>query len=56
MSTIVTGSINTLQLFALIAVILFVIAGVYAAIEKTVWAVIVSAGLAFASAALLFHP
>jgi len=56
MSTIVTGSLNTLQLFALVAVILFIVAGVVAFVEKTVWATIICAGLAFLSLAMLFHP
>ena len=56
MSTIVTGSISTLQLFALIATILFIVAGVVAFVEKTVWATVICAGLTFLSLAVLFHP
>lgn len=56
MSTIVTGTLNTLQLFALIATILFIVAAVVAFVEKTVWACLVCSGLAFLSLAILFIP
>ena len=56
MSTIVTGSLQTLQLFALIATIVFGIAGVVAVVEKSVHSALLCAGLAFVSLALLFHP
>jgi len=56
MSTIVTGSISTLQLFALIAVILFAVAGVVAFVERSVYTVLICAGLVCVSLALLFHP
>ena len=56
LATIVNPSLNTLQLFALIAVILFGVAGVIALMEKTVWAVLLCAGLVFLSLAVLFVP
>lgn len=56
LSTLVNANPNSLQLFALIAVILFAVAGVVAFMEKTVWAVLVCAGLVFLSLAVLFLP
>jgi hypothetical protein len=56
MSTIVNGSIETLQLFALVALILFIVAGVVAFMERSVWNGVVCAGLAFVSLAIMFHP
>jgi hypothetical protein len=54
LSTIVNASPNAAQLCALVAVILFIIAGVIAFVEKTIWAVLICAGLAFVSACLLW--
>ena len=54
MATIVTASAQTAQLFALIAVILFIVGGVIAFTEKTIYAILICAGLAFVSLALLY--
>ena len=56
LATVVNPNLNTLQVFALIAVILFAVAGMIAFVEKTVWAVCVCAGLVFISLAVLFIP
>lgn len=53
-STIVTPSINAAQVFALIAVIIFLIAAFLTYPVKTWWGTLVCLGLAFASAALLW--
>ena len=55
-ATLVNPNLNSLQLFALIAVILFAVAGVVAFMEKTVWAVLICSGLVFLSLALMFVP
>ena len=55
-ATLVKPNLNSLQLFALIAVILFAVAGVVAFMEKTVWAVLICSGLVFLSLALMFVP
>ena len=53
-ATLVNASANAVQVFALIAVILFIIAGIIAFMDKTVWATLICAGLAFLSAAVIF--
>jgi hypothetical protein len=54
LATLVNASANAVQVFALIAAILFIIAGIIAFMDKTVWATLVCAGLAFLSAAVIF--
>jgi hypothetical protein len=56
LGTVVAQSANAAQVFALIALILFVIAGIIALVvlPRTIWAVLICAGLAFVSASLLF--
>ena len=54
LATLVNASANAVQVFALIAVILFVIAGIIAFTDKTVWAALVCGGLALLSAAVMF--
>jgi len=51
LATLVNASANAVQVFALIAVILFIIAGIIAFRDKTLWATLICAGLAFLSAA-----
>jgi hypothetical protein len=46
-ATLVNSSANAVQVFALIAAILFIIAGIIALMDKTVWATLICAGLAF---------
>lgn len=53
-ATVVTPSINAAQVCALIALILFIVGGVVAFMTKTVYAVLICAGLAFLSAACLW--
>jgi hypothetical protein len=53
-STIVTPSLNTMQLFALIAVILFIVGGVIAVLERSIYTVLICSGLVFLSLAALF--
>jgi len=54
LATLVNASANAVQVFALIAAILFIIAGIIAFMDKTVWATLVCAGLALLSAAVIF--
>ena len=54
LAALVTASANAVQVFALIAVVLFIIAGVISLIEKTIWAALICAGLAFTAAAVMF--
>jgi hypothetical protein len=54
LATLVTASTNAVQVFALIAVILFIVAGIIAFRDKTLWATLICAGLAFLSAAVMY--
>ena len=54
LATLVTASPNAVQVFALIAVILFIIAGIIAFRDRTLWATLICAGLAFLSAAVIY--
>jgi hypothetical protein len=54
LALIVTPSIHTEQLLALIAVIVFIVAALVAVGTRTYYAVLVSAGLALLSAAILW--
>jgi hypothetical protein len=54
LATLVTASPNAVQVFALIAVILFIVAGIITLRDKTLWATLVCAGLAFLSAAVMY--
>jgi hypothetical protein len=54
LATLVTASPNAVQVFALIAVILLIIAGIITLREKTLWATLICAGLAFLSAAVMY--
>ena len=54
LATLVNASASAVQVFALIAVILFIIAGIIAFMDKTIWATLICAGLAFLSAAVIF--
>jgi hypothetical protein len=54
LATLVTASPNAVQVFALIAVILFVVAGIITLRDKTLWATLICAGLAFLSAAVMY--
>jgi hypothetical protein len=54
LATLVNASANAVQVFALIAVILFIIAGIIAFMDKTIWATLICAGLAFLSGAVIF--
>ncbi len=54
LATIVNASATAVQVFALVAVIVFVIAGIIAFQEKTIWATLICGGLAFLSAAVIF--
>ena len=56
MSTIVTGNIATLQLFALIATLVFGGGAIAAVVEKSTLIAVLFVGLALSSIALLFHP
>jgi hypothetical protein len=53
-ATIVTPSANTEQLFALIALIVFIVAALVAVTTRTYYAVLISAGLALLAAAILW--
>jgi hypothetical protein len=53
-ATIVTQSVNAVQLFALIAVILFAVSTVYNAAARAVSPAILTAGLASLALAVLF--
>lgn len=53
-ATIVNASANAVQVFALIAVIVFVIAGVMALLAKSFYSALICAGLVFLSLAVLF--
>jgi len=50
LATLVNASTNAVQVFALIAVILFIIAFR----DKTLWATLICVGLAFLSAAVIY--
>ena len=52
--TIVTASSQTAQLFALIAVIVFIVSGVIAFMEKSFYSVAICAGLVFLSLSALY--
>jgi hypothetical protein len=52
LATIVTPSANTEQVFALIALIVFILAAVVAVTTRTYYAVLISAGLALIAAAI----
>ncbi len=54
LATLVNASASAVQVFALIAVIVFIIAAIIAFTDKTVWATLVCAGLALLSAAVIF--
>ena len=54
LATLVNASTNAVQVFALIAVILFIIAGIIAFRDKTLWATLICAGLTFLSAAVIY--
>jgi hypothetical protein len=58
LATLVNASTNAVQMFTLIAVILFIIAGIIAGIiafrDRTLWATLICAGLAFRSAAVIY--
>ncbi len=54
LATLVNASPTAVQVFALIAVILFVVAAIIAFMDKTIWAALICAGLAFLSAAVIF--
>ena len=54
LATLVNASTNAVQVFALIAVIVFVIAGIIAFRDNTLWATLIRAGLAFLSAAVIY--
>jgi hypothetical protein len=53
-ATIVTPSANTEQLLALIAVIVFGVAAIAAAVTRTYYAVLIAGGLAVLAAAILW--
>lgn len=53
-ATVVTSSINAAQVFALIAIIVFLVAALLTWPSKTWWGTLIAIGLAFASAALLW--
>ena len=52
LATIVTPSANTEQVFALIALIVFILAAVVAVTTRTYYAVLIAAGLALIAAAI----
>jgi hypothetical protein len=52
LATIVAPSANTKQVFALIALIVFILAAVVAVTTRTYYAVLISAGLALIAAAI----
>jgi hypothetical protein len=54
LATMVTPSANTEQVFALIALIVFILAAVVAVTTRTYYAVLISAGLALIAAAILW--
>jgi hypothetical protein len=54
LATIVTPSVNTEQLLALIALIVFIVAALVAVSTRTYYAVLISAGLALLAAAILW--
>ena len=54
LATIVTQNVNTVQVFALIALIVFVVAAAAAAMSRTFYAVLMAAGLALLAAAVMF--
>ena len=54
LAPLVNASASAVHVFGLIAVIVFVIAGIIAFTDKTVWAMLICAGLAFLSAAVIF--
>ncbi len=54
LATLVNASPTAVQVFALIAVILFIVAGIIAFQDKTVWATLICLGLACLSAAVIF--
>lgn len=56
LSTIVNQSINAVQLLALIATIIFLIAFVIAVQTKNIYAALVAVGLAFLAASIIWLP
>lgn len=54
LATLVNASATAVQVFALVAVIVFIVAGIIAFTDKTVWATLICAGLACLSAAVIF--
>jgi hypothetical protein len=54
-SEIVSQSLNAAQLFALIAIILFIVAAVFAVMVKSIHSTLICAGLAFLSLGILFY-
>jgi hypothetical protein len=54
LATIVTPSVNTEQLLALIALIVFIVAALVAVTTRTYYAVLISAGLALLAGAILW--
>ena len=54
LATLVNASANAVQVFALIAVVVFIIAAIIAFTDKTVWATLICVGLALLSAAVIF--
>ncbi len=54
LDTLVSASPTAVQVFSLIAVIVFLVAGFIAFREKTVWATLICVGLACVSAAVIF--
>ena len=54
LATLVNASATAVQVLALVAVIVFIIAGIISFQEKTIWATLICAGLAFLSAAVIF--
>jgi len=53
-ATLVNPSTTAVQVFALVAVIVFIVAGIIAFTDKTVWATLICTGLALLSAAVIF--
>ena len=53
-ATIVTQTVNAVQVFALIALILFVIATIWHIVEKSILMAIVCAGFVFIAAAVMY--
>ena len=54
LATLVNASTNAVQVLALIAVILSIIAGIIVFRDRTPWATLICAGRAFLSAAVIY--